>query len=174
MTAQATMDQRPTPATSRKMRAVRRRNTWPELALRAELRRAGIRYRIHANDLPGTPDIVIPGARVAVFVHGCFWHRHLGCRRTTTPRTNTPFWTDKFEANIRRDTRNARVLRAAGWSVLVVWECKIAVNRGAASRRITRRVNRLKAARRRDPRCEALPNRVSKVVRPATRPAANP
>jgi len=141
-------DHSPTAATSRKMRAVRRRNTGPEMALRAELRRAGVRYRIHAGELPGTPDILIPASRIAIFVHGCFWHRHPECRRTTTPRTNTQFWTDKFDSNVRRDSRNARALRAAGWSVFIVWECKIEHDLIGVVRRIVRAAEQSRIARR--------------------------
>lgn len=111
---------------SGRMARVRRRDTAPELQLRRALWRRGLRYRLHARDLPGTPDVVFRAARVAVFVHGCFWHRHAGCRRTSTPKTNVAFWTAKFATNVQRDARNLADLRAAGWTPYVVWECETA------------------------------------------------
>ncbi|MBR1284057.1 DNA mismatch endonuclease Vsr [Bradyrhizobium sp. AUGA SZCCT0177] len=107
------------------MAAVRQKGTEPELNLRRALHRAGLRYRLHRRDLPGTPDIVIAPSRVAVFVHGCFWHRHAGCPKTTTPATRAEFWLDKFEKNVARDRRAQASLRAAGWKVFVVWECEV-------------------------------------------------
>ena len=100
------------------------RDTAPEMAFRRALRRAGIGYRANVRGLPGTPDVVIAGAGLAVFVHGCFWHRHPGCRRVTTPRTSMPFWEAKFARNVERDRRKAAALRLAGWEVAVLWECE--------------------------------------------------
>ena len=101
----------------------RGRDTRPELALRQELHRRGHRYRVHVTPLPGVrckPDLVFGKARVAVFVHGCFWHR---CpTHATTPKANAGFWQNKFDANVARDRRNQQALRAAGWTVVVVWE----------------------------------------------------
>lgn len=90
------------------MTAVPQRNSVPEVLLRKALFRAGLRYRLHAPRMPGRPDVVFPKYRVAVFVHGCFWHRHDGCPRTTTPKSNAEFWRSKFEANQERDRRNNR------------------------------------------------------------------
>ena len=101
------------------------KDTAPEIALRSELHKAGVRFRIHRKDLPGTPDIVLPKARIVVFVHGCFWHRHPGCRFTTSPKTNGTFWTDKFVRTVERDTANIRSLELSGWTVIVAWECDI-------------------------------------------------
>ncbi|MDR9391925.1 MAG: very short patch repair endonuclease [Trueperaceae bacterium] len=111
---------------SGRMARVRRQGTAPEWKLRRALWRRGLRYRLHARDLPGTPDVVFRTARVAVFLHGCFWHRHAGCRRTSTPKTNVAFWTAKFAANVQRDARNLADLCATGWTPYVVWECETA------------------------------------------------
>lgn len=105
------------------MRANGPRDTKPEIALRRRLHRLGLRYRIADRRLPGSPDLVFPRWRTAVFVNGCYWHHHLGCRRATLPKSNTDFWVDKFRANRRRDRRKVRDLIAAGWRVGVVWEC---------------------------------------------------
>jgi len=111
---------------SRVMAAVPRKNTKPEMALRSILHKAGYRFRLHAVDLPGTPDIIMPKYRTAIFVHGCYWHRHEGCKKTTTPTQNREFWIDKFEKNIVRDERKKTELISLGWRVLTVWECDIA------------------------------------------------
>ena len=100
------------------------RDTAPEMAFRRALRSAGIGYRANVRGLPGTPDVVLAGSGLAVFVHGCFWHRHPGCRRVTTPKTSTPFWEAKFARNVARDRRKAESLRLAGWQVAVLWECE--------------------------------------------------
>jgi len=84
----------------------------------------GYRFRIHRNDLPGNPDIVLPRHRKVVLVHGCFWHRHEGCRRTTLPADNRNYWQAKFDATVMRDVENIRRLGQAGWEVLVLWECE--------------------------------------------------
>ena len=110
------------------MRAVRGRDTKPELALRRALHSRGLRYRIHVGDLPGKPDIVFPRWRVALFVHGCFWHRHAGCVRATTPTSNADYWARKFDQNVERDRRNVDALLEENWRVCVVWEC--AIDRG--------------------------------------------
>ena len=106
------------------MRAVGRKDTAPELAVRRLLHRLGYRFRLHRRDLPGTPDVVLPGRRTVVFVHGCFWHGHEGCRGGRTPKTNTAFWRDKIARNKERDARKEAELRAGGWDVVTVWECE--------------------------------------------------
>ena len=105
------------------MSGIRARDTKPEVLVRKALFRAGFRFRLHRRDLPGSPDVVLPGRRVAVFVHGCFWHAHDGCRYAKTPATRREFWESKLAANVERDKRAREVLLSAGWRVLVVWEC---------------------------------------------------
>jgi len=107
------------------MSRIQGRNTRPELRLRSLLHREGYRFRLHVGGLPGRPDIVLPRYRTAIFVHGCFWHRHEGCRSTTNPSTRPEFWQNKFSENVSRDARNQAALREAGWNVLVVWECEL-------------------------------------------------
>ncbi|GGF35579.1 very short patch repair endonuclease [Youhaiella tibetensis] len=107
------------------MSRIRGGDTKPELRLRSLLHRAGYRFRLHAKDLPGKPDIVLPRFRTAIFVNGCFWHRHPGCRFATTPSTRPEFWQTKFNGNVERDARNQATLEAAGWQVMVVWECEL-------------------------------------------------
>lgn len=106
------------------MRSVRRKDTAPELKVRRVLHGLGLRFRIHRKDLPGSPDVVLPSRRIAIFVHGCFWHRHEECQRTTTPKSNRIFWLDKFRKNVARDRRNELALIELGWKVVVVWECE--------------------------------------------------
>lgn len=118
---------------SRMMSGIRGRDTLPELTVRRALHSAGLRYRVDVRSLPGRPDIVFPSRLVAIFVHGCFWHRHQGCRFATTPATRPEFWQTKFAQNVARDERVRRQLEAAGWAVVTVWECETrdysAVNR---------------------------------------------
>lgn len=111
---------------SRLMGSVRSKNTKPEMAVRRLVHHLGYRYRLHGKNLPGSPDLVFSGRRTVIFVHGCFWHRHPGCRDASTPKTNVEFWERKFGENIARDCRNEKMLGQAGWRVLVVWECEIA------------------------------------------------
>ncbi|MEE7462077.1 very short patch repair endonuclease [Methylobacterium fujisawaense] len=106
------------------MRRVRRSGTEPELAVRRALRRLRVRYRINPPPLPGKPDLVMLSRRIAVFVHGCFWHQHPGCRRATLPSTRTDYWAAKFTRNVERDGESARALGRLGWTVLTVWECE--------------------------------------------------
>jgi len=106
------------------MGRVRNKDTKPELQVRSLLHRNGFRFRLHKSDLPGKPDIVLVKYRTVIFVHGCFWHRHEGCQDTTTPKTRTSFWKNKFRDNTERDKRTTKALRAAGWKVIVVWECE--------------------------------------------------
>lgn len=108
---------------SRIMAGIRGKNTRPEHLVRSCLTARGYRYRLHRKDLPGTPDVVMPGRRVAIFVHGCFWHQHAGCRYARLPATNTAFWKAKLDRNVARDHAAAGQLREMGWRVLTVWEC---------------------------------------------------
>jgi DNA mismatch endonuclease (patch repair protein) len=110
---------------SRMMSGIGGKNTEPELALRKALHARGLRFRLHDRRLPGKPDMVLPRWRTVVFVNGCFWHRHDGCRFATTPGTRPEFWAKKFAANVLRDRRNAELLAGAGWHVVVAWECEI-------------------------------------------------
>lgn len=112
------------------MAGIKGANTKPELLLRRALHAHGFRFRIHDKRLPGKPDIVLPKWRVAIQVHGCFWHRHEGCSKATTPGTNVAFWEEKFASNVARDKANAEVLLEKGWRVLIVWEC--AIGRGVS------------------------------------------
>lgn len=109
---------------SRIMRSVGRTKTKPEMVVRRWLHARGYRFRANVKALPGSPDIVFTARRRAIFVHGCFWHRHPGCRLASTPKTRTAFWRAKFEANVARDGRKAAELQAMGWSVLTIWECE--------------------------------------------------
>lgn len=110
----------------RNMQAIRGTDTKPEMAVRRLLHGKGYRYRLHRRDLPGKPDLVFPARRKIIEVRGCFWHRHSGCRSASTPATRSDYWQTKFATNVARDERNLAALRAAGWSVLVVWECEVA------------------------------------------------
>lgn len=108
------------------MSGIRGRNTKPEMIVRKIAHRLGFRFRLHRRDLPGSPDLVFAGRRKIVFVHGCFWHRHPGCRFAYTPKTRPEFWGAKFDSNVARDLRVCGELEAAGWNVLTVWECETA------------------------------------------------
>jgi len=107
------------------MRAVKSKNTRPEMTVRRFLHAAGLRYRLHDRRLPGVPDLVFPSRRVALFVHGCFWHQHSGCLAADRPRSSVDYWTRKLDGNVARDRRHRADLEAAGWNVLVIWECEI-------------------------------------------------
>lgn len=108
---------------SRMMANIGGKDTRPELVVRCELHRRGFRYRLNDRRLPGRPDIVLPRLRAVIFVHGCFWHRHPGCRLTASPRTRPEFWSKKFGENVTRDQLAYEALLRAGWRVAVVWEC---------------------------------------------------
>lgn len=107
------------------MARVRSRNTRPELMVRKALYAAGFRYQVNRRQMPGSPDIVFPGHRLAVFIHGCFWHQHVGCPRSKMPKANREFWQHKLTCNVVRDNANKLILEQMGWKVLIVWECAI-------------------------------------------------
>lgn len=100
------------------------KDTTPEFVVRRLLHRLGYRFLLHRRDLPGTPDIVFPRRKKVIFVHGCFWHRHPGCRAASTPKTRVDFWARKFYENVARDARKTEALEAEGWGVAVVWSCE--------------------------------------------------
>jgi DNA mismatch endonuclease (patch repair protein) len=100
------------------------RDTVPEMAVRRAAHRMGFRFRLHRKELPGRPDLVFARYRLAVFVHGCFWHRHAGCANCTTPKTRPEFWQRKFQRNVERDRRACEQLERQGWRTVVIWECE--------------------------------------------------
>lgn len=106
------------------MSRVRSKGSRPEMLVRSKVHALGYRFRLHRRDLPGTPDLVLPRLRKIVFVHGCFWHRHEGCRFAYSPKSNLAFWETKFAANMRRDRLALQQLHGLGWQTLVVWECE--------------------------------------------------
>ena len=130
------------PAVSSRMRRVGRRDTKPEMLVRRMLTARGLRYRLHRRDLPGSPDIVFPGRRKAIFVHGCFWHRHEGCARATVPATRAAYWAEKFRRNVARDRVVATHLREEGWAVLTLWECECKLGSVSLERRLARFLGR--------------------------------
>lgn len=107
------------------MSKIRSSDTKPEMILRCGLHRLGLRYKLNNSDLPGSPDLVFPKYKTVVFVHGCFWHRHPGCKDASIPKTNQSFWVAKFNENIKRDARVKEELMQKGWKVIVVWECEL-------------------------------------------------
>lgn len=109
---------------SEMMSGIRSRDTKPERTVRSWLHRNGYRFRINRKDLPGTPDIVLPKYRTVIFVHGCFWHRHEGCKLAYMPKSNVRKWADKFSKNVERDKTKLRECQQAGWKVVVIWECE--------------------------------------------------
>jgi DNA mismatch endonuclease (patch repair protein) len=111
------------PIRSANMRAIRARDTSPELRVRSALHRAGYRFRLHLQSLPGAPDVVLRRHRTVIFIHGCFWHQHR-CLKGRVPRTNRAYWLPKLARNKRRDARSRRALRKLGWRVIVIWECQ--------------------------------------------------
>jgi DNA mismatch endonuclease (patch repair protein) len=106
------------------MRAVKRAHTKPEITVRKALHSLGLRFRLHRRDLPGSPDIVLPKYRAVILVHGCFWHRHPGCRYASTPKTRQEYWLPKFAANVERGARKNAQLQELGWRVIMEWECE--------------------------------------------------
>ncbi|MCY3879284.1 MAG: very short patch repair endonuclease [Rhodobacteraceae bacterium] len=115
----------PSEERSRNMRAIKGRDTKPEMRVRRLLHSMGYRYRLHRKDLPGKPDIVFGPRRKVIFVHGCFWHGHSCKAGQRIPKTNTEFWSNKIEANIERDRRQLEALSQAGWTALMLWECEL-------------------------------------------------
>jgi DNA mismatch endonuclease, patch repair protein len=107
------------------MSRIRSSNTKPELIVRSLLHRMGYRFRLHRKDLPGKPDIVLPKYNIVIFVNGCFWHRHKGCKYSYNPKSRIDFWEKKFKENVNRDMRNKKALRKSGWNTVVLWECQI-------------------------------------------------
>jgi DNA mismatch endonuclease (patch repair protein) len=110
---------------SARMSRIRGINTKPELLVRRLLHRMGYRYRLHVTTLPGRPDIVFSTRRKAIFVHGCFWHRHSACKDATLPKSRKQFWRQKLQANVERDRQQQHALIAKNWDLLVVWECEL-------------------------------------------------
>ena len=111
---------------SERMSRVKGKDTMPELVVRRLVSRLGFRYRLHAAHLPGKPDLVFARRKCAIFVHGCFWHRHAGCPLCRLPKSRLEFWKAKLEGNRKRDARNQRRLRKEGWRLMVIWECRLA------------------------------------------------
>jgi DNA mismatch endonuclease (patch repair protein) len=109
------------------MSKIRSKNTRPEKILRSLLHKKGLRFRIHEKNLPGKPDIVFSKKKIVIFVHGCFWHCHKGCREGRIPSSNSLFWKNKFEKTIKRDKSNVVLLVKEGWKVLIIWECEIEI-----------------------------------------------
>lgn len=122
---------------SRMMAGIRGKDTKPELALRRALHALGFRFRLHVKDVPGKPDIVMPKYNAVIFVHGCFWHRHRGCRYTTAPSTRLDFWAAKFDSNVARDIVVRSALSQAGWRVATVWECALRTETGVTETKNT-------------------------------------
>ncbi len=116
------------------MSRIRGRDTKPELVVRRIAHRLGFRFRLHRKDLPGSPDIVFPRYRAIIMVHGCFWHRHSGCKYAYTPKTRVQFWRNKFEGNVVRDRRNELALSERGWRTMVIWECESKDHQAVAER----------------------------------------
>ena len=125
------------------MQSIRSTNSKAEVLVRSVLHAHGFRFRIHNKKLPGTPDIVLAKYRTVILVHGCFWHRHKNCPHSSTPKSNTEFWKEKFERNVERDRRNLRELEDAGYEVIVLWECEI-----KATKKLEEAVSRLDEKRR--------------------------
>jgi len=109
---------------SRIMARVRGSNTTPELIVRSLLHRLGLRFRLHRKDIPGRPDIVLPKYKTIIFVHGCFWHQHVGCKAAERPSSNVGYWNKKLDNNISRDNTNKTILEELGWKVFIIWECE--------------------------------------------------
>ena len=111
-------------ARSRVMSGIRSKNTKPEILIRSALHRSGLRFRLHKRDMPGCPDIVLKKHKALIFVHGCFWHQHKGCKRAAMPKSNQDYWRLKLLGNIERFKKNQAVLKRMGWRIFVFWECE--------------------------------------------------
>lgn len=133
--------------TSLRLSRIRRFNTAPEQSLRAILREDGFHYRVENKDLPGSPDVANRSKRWAIFVNGCFWHHHRGCKRATVPRRNSDFWAEKFKSNRSRDARAISKLRALNFKVLVVWECELAARPERVPERIRKALRHVRGNR---------------------------
>jgi len=107
------------------MSRIKGKDTQPELLVRSLLHKLGYRFRIHRKDLPGKPDIILPRYKTVVFVHGCYWHRHKGCKYAYTPKSRVSFWAEKFKGNVERDKKHQKQLKEMGWTVHVIWECEV-------------------------------------------------
>ena len=116
------------------MSRIRGKDTKPEIIVRSMLHRMGYRFRLHRKDLPGKPDIVLPKYNTVIFVHGCFWHRHKGCKYAYKPKSRIDFWNAKFDDTAARDKRNRKQLQAKGWNVEIIWECETGNNDMLAAR----------------------------------------
>jgi len=127
------VDNRSRESRSRLMSRVRGKDTKPEMVVRRLAHRLGYRFRLHRRDLPGRPDLVFPGRKKVIFVHGCYWHRH-SCKLATTPKSNVEFWLTKFRENTRRDKRNLAALHKQGWDCMVLWQCEIERGEGLDDR----------------------------------------
>lgn len=132
---------------SEMMRAVKGKNTSTEMIVRSAAHRLGLRFRLHRADLPGKPDLVFPKWRTVVFVNGCFWHRHRGCKKASMPKSNVVFWKKKFDNNVARDSANKEMLHALGWRVETIWQCE--ANTVAAATSALRTIFRLESSRKR-------------------------
>lgn len=119
------VDERPLLSRSEIMARVKSRDTGAEMIVRRAMHKAGLRFRLNRKSLPGKPDIVFPSRRLVVFVHGCFWHQHTGCRRAKRPTSNSPYWQKKLDRNVNRDCQTRIQLERLGWRSLVIWECEI-------------------------------------------------
>ncbi len=128
---------------SENMARIRSKDTAPELSIRSSLHRLGFRFRLHRRDFPGKPDLVFPKYRAVVFVHGCFWHQHKGCRRGHPPKSNIDYWIGKLSRNVERDRLAIKALRAMGWTVITVWECQITRSPGDIGKRVAKRLKSL-------------------------------
>ena len=107
------------------MSRIKSGNTKPEIVVRSLLHNMGYRFRLHRKDLPGKPDIALPMYNSVIFVHGCFWHRHKGCKNASNPKTKKTFWREKFKANVERDRKVQKELKSMGWSIQIIWECEL-------------------------------------------------
>ena len=116
------------------MSQVKSKNTSAEMRVRRSAHALGLRFRLHRRDLPGTPDLVLPKYRTVIFVHGCFWHRHPGCRKASVPKSRTQFWQTKFDRTVARDQQATKDLGEMEWSVTIIWECETKSEKFLSSR----------------------------------------